>query len=168
MQRYFKYKIDNDVIYWKMLMKKFYLYIQIFLFYLILASPLLAKQSDFLKKGIELYKSKKFAKSKIFLERSLVYDPKSEESYLYLAKIFKHDDNQEEEEINLNNALLINPSNDEALYMLVILKIKQSDYETAKELIDKFALVCKSYCSKKKEIEDKLKKFTTENAKDKN
>ena len=45
------------------------------------------------------------------------------------------------------------------------MKIKQSDYEKTKELIEKFTLVCKSFCSKKKEIEEKMSKITPENAK---
>ena len=62
----------------------------------------------------------------------------------------------------------MNPQNDEALYMLTLLKIKQSDYNQAKKLIDKFVLVCKSFCSKKNEIEEKLKKLTPENEKNNN
>ena len=44
--------------------------------------------------------------------------------------------------------------------MLTLLKIKQSNYDRAKELIEQFDLVCKSFCSKKKEIQDKFKKLT--------
>ena len=77
-----------------------------------------------------------------------------------LAKIFYEQENDEEQEINLTNVLLLNPKNDEAIYMLVLLKIKQSDYNHAKELLDKFTLVCKSFCSKKNEMQDKFKKLT--------
>ena len=98
-------------------------------------------------------------------ERDLVFNPKSEKSYLYLAKIFNESNNDEELEVNLNNVLLINPQNDEAIYMLTLLKIKQSDYNRAKELIDQFIVICKSFCSKKNEIQEKLRKLTPENAK---
>ena len=84
----------------------------------------------------------------------------NQKSYLYLAKIFNKNNNDEEQEINLNSVLLLNPQNDEALYMLTLLKIKQSDYDEAKELIDQFILVCKTFCSKKNEMLDKLKKLT--------
>ncbi len=84
---------------------------------------------------------------------------------MYLAKIFNENDNDEELEVNLNNVLLINPQNDEAIYMLVLLKIKQSDYNQAKELIDQFILICKSFCSKKNEIQEKLRRLSPENAK---
>ena len=70
--------------------------------------------------------------------------------------------------LKLNNALLLNPQNEEAIYMLVLIKIEQSDYNEAKELINKFNLVCKSFCPKKKEIESKFKKLNPENAKDNN
>tara|TARA_Y100000590_G_C15184551_1_gene812554 strand:- start:136 stop:516 length:381 start_codon:yes stop_codon:yes gene_type:complete len=124
--------------------------------------------SEYLTKGIKLFEKKQFEESKILFERDLAFDPKSEKSYLYLAKIYSQIDNDEQEEINLNNVLLINPTNDEALYMLAIMRIEQSDYKGAKELINKFKLVCKSFCSKKNEIEEKLKKLTPENEKNNN
>ena len=64
--------------------------------------------------------------------------------------------------------MLLNPINDEAIYLLTLLKIKQSDYNQAKELIDKFYLVCKNFCSKKNEIYEKFKKLTPENEKNNN
>ena len=128
----------------------------------------ITKQSDYFDKGIELFQKKEFDESKILFEKDIVFNPKNEKSYLYLAKIFYKNNNDEEQEINLNSVLLLNPQNDEAIYMLTLLKIKQSDYNEAKELIDKFILVCKSFCPKKNEMQDKLEKLTPENAKDKN
>jgi tetratricopeptide (TPR) repeat protein len=125
----------------------------------------MAVQSNYFEKGIKLYQNKKFDESKIHFERDLVFNPKNEKSYLYLAKIFNEFNNDEELEVNLNNVLLINPQNDEAIYMLVLLKIKQSDYNQAKELIDQFILICKSFCSKKNEIQEKLRRLSPENAK---
>ena len=136
--------------------------LSIYLFLIVNAST---AQVDYFKKGIELYKKKEFEKSKFLFEKDIVFNPKNEKSYLYLAKIFVKNKNDEEQEINLNNVLLLNPQNDEAIYMLALLKIKQSDYSGAKQLIDKFNLVCKSFCSKKNEIEEKLNKLTPENAK---
>ena len=103
---------------------------------------------------------KNFEKSKIFFERDIVFNPKNEVSYLYLAKIFKEKENDEEQEINLNNVLLLDPLNDEAIYMLALLKIKQSDYDKSKELMDQFTLVCKTFCTKKDEIKKKFNKLT--------
>ena len=147
---------------------KIFLLIKIFVIYLFLISNGITKQSDYFDKGIELFQKKKFDKSKILFEKDIVFNPKNEKSYLYLAKIFNKNNNDEEQEINLNSVLLLNPQNDEAIYMLTLLKIKQSDYNGAKELIDKFILVCKSFCPKKNEMQDKLEKLTPENAKDKN
>ena len=52
-------------------------------------------------------KKKEFDKSKIQFEKDIVFNPKSEKSYLYLAKIFNENNNDEEQEINLNNVLII-------------------------------------------------------------
>ena len=143
-------------------------FIKILVIYLFLISGGAAIQSNYFEEGIKLYQNKKFDESKILFERDLVFNPKSEKSYLYLAKIFNESNNDEEFEVNLNNVLLINPQNDEAIYMLTLLKIKQSDYNQAKELIDQFIVVCKSFCSKKNEIQEKLRKLSPENAKNNN
>ena len=140
-------------------------FIKIFVIYLFLISGGAAIQSNYFEEGIKLYQNKKFDESKILFERDLVFNPKNEKSYLYLAKIFNEINNEEELEINLNNVLLLNPHNDEAIYMLTLLKIKQSDYNEAKVLIKQFILTCKSFCSKKDEIQEKLRKLTPENAK---
>ena len=125
-------------------------------------------KNEFFKEGKILFDKKEFKKSKFFFEKDIVYNPKSENSYLYLAKIFSENGNEDEQEINLNNVLLLNPQNDEAIYMLIILKIKQSDYNKSKELIEKFNLVCKSFCSKKNEINNKFNKLIPEYEKDYN
>jgi len=148
--------------------KKFIIIIKIFLVYLFLISGGSAKESNYFKKGIEHFQKKEFDKSKILFEKDIVFDPKSEKSYLYLAKIFSNNNNDQEEEINLNSVLLLNPQNDEAIYMLALLKIKQSDYSHAKELLDKFILVCESFCSKKVEIKKKFEKMNPENEKNNN
>jgi len=145
-------------------MKKIF-FIITFSIYLLLISGGMAVQSNYFEKGIKLYQNKKFNESKIHFERDLVFNPNNEKSYLYLAKIFNEDDNDKEFEVNLNNVLLINPQNDEAIYMLTLLKIKQSDYNQAKELIDQFILICKSFCLKKNEIQEKLRRLSPENAK---
>jgi len=149
-------------------MKNFFLLTKILVIYLFLISNVDAKQQDYLNKGINLFNKKEFDKSKILFEKDLVFDPKSEKSYLYLAKIFNKKDDEEQQEINLNSVLLLNPENDEAIYMLALLKIKQSDYDQAAELIDKFVLVCKSFCSKENEIREKFKILIPENAKNNN
>ena len=149
-------------------MKNFFLLAKILVIYFFLISGIDAKQQDYLNKGIKLFNKKEFDKSKILFEKDLVFDPKSEKSYLYLAKIFNKNNDEEQQEINLNSVLLLNPENDEAIYMLALLKIKQSDYDQAAELIGKFVLVCKSFCSKVNEIKEKFKILIPENAKNNN
>jgi tetratricopeptide (TPR) repeat protein len=143
-------------------------FIKIIFIFLLLISSAHSKESNHFEEGKKYFNNKEFDKSKILFERNLVFDPKSEQSYLYLAKIFMEKENIEEQEINLKSVLLLNPKNDEALYMLTLINIKKSDYNMAKELIDTFKLVCKSFCSKKEEIETKLKKMTPDNEKSNN
>ena len=47
--------------------------------------------------------------------------------------------------------------------MLTLLKIRQSDYDSASELIKKFDLVCDSFCVKKNEIQNKFEKIIPTN-----
>ena len=147
---------------------KIFFFIKLLIFFLLLISTAVATQSDYFTEGVKLYQKKKFDESKIIFERDIVFNPTSEKSYLYLAKIFNAKNNEEEEEINLSKVLLLNPKNDEAIYMLILLKIKQSDYNQAKELVDRFVLICKAFCSKNDEIKEKFKKLIPENAEIKN
>ena len=140
-------------------MKKIFFLIKIIIVYIVITSQSIGVESSYYTKGIKLFKNKEFDKSKILFERDIVFNPKSEKSYLYLAKIFNSKKEDKEEEINLNNVILLNPKNEEAIYMLTILKIKQSDYSDAKELIEKFDLVCESFCSKKSELKSKFSKL---------
>ena len=149
-------------------MKKYLFLIKLFLIYLLLNANGISKELDFFTLGLKHFKNKELDKSKIFFEKDLVFNPKSEKSYLYLAKIFDLRKNEEEQEINLNNVLLLNPKNDEAIYMLTLIKIKQSNYDEAKKLVEKFILVCKSFCSKESEMQNKLKEFSSKNEKSNN
>ena len=132
------------------LINKKYFFIGIIIVYFFLTFSVVSKESNYFSEGIKLYNKKEFSKSKVFFEKDIVFNPKSENGYMYLAKIYLQESNDEEQETNLNNVLLINPQNDEAIYMLTLLKIKYSDYDKAKELIENFDLICKSFCSKKK------------------
>ena len=67
--------------------------------------------------------------------------------------------------LDCKNALLINPNNSEAVYMLANVNIRKSDYDKAKELIQKYILVCKNDCSKKTELKEKFDKIVPKNEK---
>ena len=123
---------------------------------------------NYFNEGLTFYEKKELDKAKFKFEQDIVFNPKNEKSYLYLAKIFNKKDNDQEEEINLTNVLLLDPQNDEAIYMLIMLKIKQSDYEESKDLIKRFELVCKDFCWKKPEILKKFDKLSPNDEKDKN
>ena len=116
----------------------------------------------FFKEGLKLYEKKEFDKAKFKFEQDLVFNPKSEKSYLYLSKIFNKQNKKELEKRNLKSAILINPKNEEATYNLAVLKLKESDFLGSKQLVEQLLIFCKDYCQKseklKIEIEDSLKK----------
>ena len=150
------------------IMKKNYFFIKIIFIYLFFNANVFAIKSEYFDKGLLFFNKNEFEKSKIYFEKDIVFNPKSENSYLYLAKIYNNKENEAEEEINLNNVLLLNPQNDEAIYMLIILKIIQSDYTKTKDLIKKFNLVCDNFCFKKDEVQLKFDKLIPINEKDNN
>ena len=102
------------------------------------------------------YDEKKYDESKFLFQRNIVFNPKDENSYLYLAKIFKQEKNDSLEENNLDTVLLLNPKNEEAIYLLTLLNIKNSNFLKAKELINTLNSVCEKMCSSKLELESKL------------
>ena len=140
-------------------MKKEIIYILIIAF--LLPNFLYAK-SNYFQEGIVLYKKKKFNEAKFKFEQDLVFNPKSESSYLYLSKIFNKQDKKVLEEQNLNAVILLNPKNEEAIYYLAKLKLKTSDYKKSKELNARLKSICKNFCIQsdklKVEIENLSKK----------
>jgi hypothetical protein len=99
---------------------------------------------------------KDFEKSKFYFEKDIVFNPKSENAYLYLAKIHEKNNNKKKQEINLNNVLILNPKNEEAIYMMMKIKISESDFLETDILLKKFELICTSLCSKKSEIKKEI------------
>ena len=140
-----------------MIKKKFYILIILFL----IPNVLLAK-SKYFNEGVNLYKKNKFEDAKFKFEQDLVFNPKSELSYLYLSKIFNKQDKKDLEEKNLNTVILLNPRNEEATYNLAKLKLFSSDYQKSRELNKRLKLICKNFCKQsdklKVEIEDLSKK----------
>ena len=124
-------------------------------------SNLIAK-SNFFQEGVILFNDKKFEAAKFKFEQDIVFNPKSELSYLYLSKIFNKQENKNLEEQNLNTVMLLNPKNEEAIYHLAKLKLSVSDYNKSKELNKRLKSICNNYCDKsnklKTEIENLSKK----------
>ena len=120
---------------------------------------------NFFEEAKKKFEKKDYEKSKFLFQRNIVYNPKNAESYLYLAKIFKTEENQEEEEKNLDTTLLLEPNNEEAIYMLINIQLDKSNFDKANTLMDRFTSVCKKMCNKKKEISKSLQDFEANNAK---
>ena len=131
------------------------------LIFLFLTNFLYAK-SEYFNEGVNLYNEEKFKEAQFKFEQEIVFNPKSELSYLYLSKIFNKFDKKELEEQNLNTVMLLNPKNEEAIYNLAKLKLASSDYKKSKELNKRLSSICNKFCNKnnklKIEIENLSKK----------
>ena len=78
---------------------------------------------DFFDTAKALFEKEKYEESKFLFQRNLVFNPKHSESYLYLAKIFQIQEDEIKLEKNLNSALLLEPNNEEAMYLLINIEI---------------------------------------------
>ena len=137
------------------LMNKFLI---VFLF-CIFSTNLFSKESDnYFKKGQDYYNKKNIEEAKLNFEKDIVRNTKNIKSYLYLAKIHKKKDNSLEFEKNLKTVLLLDPKNEEALYSLAKLKLKESDYTQSKKLILQSLTFCKNYCEELKKLKIELEK----------
>ena len=114
---------------------------------------MLLGKSEYFKDGVNLYNKNKFEDAKFKFEQDIVFNPKSELSYLYLSKIFNKQKKTNLEEQNLNTVMLLNPNNEEAIYFLARLKLNSSDFKKSQELVNRLKLVCKKFCTQS----DKLK-----------
>jgi len=119
--------------------------------------------SSFFEEGKEKYNEKKYKESKFLFQRSIVFNPKDSGSYLYLAKIYNSEDNKKEEEKNINTVLLLNPKNEEAMYMLIEIELERSNYSKVNELAKNFSKICSTLCDKKTLILESLKNLEPKN-----
>ena len=136
--------------------------ISIFFILLNLTNSVLA-ENTFFKEGKTKFNEKKYEESKFLFQRSIVFNPKDQDSYLYLAKIYNFEDNRIEEQKNINTVLLLDPKNEEANYLLMELEIKKSNYLKVKELAEKFSKICDKLCDKKHLILESLKNLEPKN-----
>ena len=63
----------------------------------------------------------------------------------------------------METTLLLDPANEEAMYMLIKIKLKKSNYSEVEDLKEKFVIICKDLCDKTKEINDTLKNIEPKN-----
>ena len=118
---------------------------------------------NFFNKGLKLFKDKKYEDAQFMFERSIVFNPKDSNSYLYLAKIYNVKEDEEKEEKNLEATLLIEPDNEEAILMSMKIALKKSNYSKVKKLSETFNKICKKLCEENKDILDTLANIEPKN-----
>ncbi len=135
-------------------MRKLFLSILLLSFFLTIKGH---TKENFFEEAKKNYENNKMEVSKFLFQRNIVFNPKDANSYLYLAKIYNHEENEKEEIKNLNTALLLSPDNEEAMYMLINIKLKKSNFVEVRNLTKKFVIVCSKLCDKTSDIEERLK-----------
>ena len=138
-------------------MIKIFYYLIIFLF--VSQNNLLAK-SQYFEEGMSLYKKNKLEDAKFKFQQDIVFNPKSELSYLYLSKIFNKQDKKNLEEQNLKTVMLLNPKNEEAIYNLAKLRLNSSDYVKSKKLNEKLQSICVNFCDLSNELKIEIENLS--------
>jgi tetratricopeptide (TPR) repeat protein len=131
--------------------------------FLFFSANIVLSAENFFNEALKLYQDKKYDDARFMLERNIVFNPKHAKSYLYLAKIYNHEENQRKEEYNLDTALLIEPNNEEVILMLMKIALKKSNYSKVNDLSKTFTKVCKKICNENDEIQKSLKNIEPEN-----
>ena len=123
-----------------------------------------ANENNFFKEAKDLFDNEKYEDSKFLFHRNIVYNPKDSESYLYLAKIFKIEEDKRQEEKNIKTTLLLDPKNEEAMFLLIDMELERSNFSKADELSKDFKKICVKMCEKIASIESRLKDFERKDA----
>ena len=132
-------------------------------FFLVVSSNLASSKENFFDEALKMYQDKEYDDARFLLERNIVFNPKDAKSYLYLAKIYNHEENQRKEEYNLDTALLIEPNNEEVILMLMKVALKKSNYSKVKDLSQTFIKVCEKLCDENDGIQKSLKNIEPQN-----
>ena len=143
-------------------MNKF-LKLTIVIFLTALHSTHALSKNDFFSEALKLYENKKYEDARFLFERNIVFNPRDVNSYLYLAKIYTHEEDRRKEEYNLETAILIDPNNEEVLLMLMKIALKKSNYLKVRNLSKTFIKVCSNLCDQNNEIQDSLKNIEPKN-----
>ncbi len=118
---------------------------------------------NYFNKAKELFDKGKIKESKFLFQRSIVFNPKHSKSYLYLAKIYKVEENESEEIKNLNTTLLLEPDNEEATYLLIEIELKRSNFSEVKNLRNNLKEICSLLCEKISSINERLDDIESKN-----
>ena len=135
-------------------MKK--LFVSILLLCVFISTSVYAKE-NFFDEAKNKYDEKKIEDSKFLFQRNIVFNPKHAQSYLYLAKIYNSEENERKEIKYLKTTLLLEPDNEEAMYMLIDIELKKSNFSEVKKLTKNFIIICSTFCDKTKSINERLK-----------
>ena len=141
-------------------MKKFIFYILLFFVFFNIESK---TKENFYDKAKSMYDEKKMEDSKFLFQRNIVFNPKDAKSYLYLAKIYNFEENEIQELKNLKTVLLLDPENEDAMYMLIEIELEKSNFSEVKDLTKKFNIICSNLCNKTKTINERLKNTEAKN-----
>ena len=134
------------------------IFILIILFFGIAFSSI-AEKNNFFDEAKMLFEEEKYEESKFLFQRNIVYNPKNAESYLYLAKIFDLEENKSEQEKYINSTLLLEPKNEEAMYLLIDIELKRSNFSKVEILKKDFNKICLTMCEKLALINSRLKEL---------
>ena len=135
----------------------------LFLIFLLSFNSISVAEDKYFNEGLQLFNEEKYEDAKFFFERSIVFDPKASESYLYLAKIYEVEKNSKKEEKNIETTLLLDPTNEEALLMSMRIALEKTNYSKVKSLSETFSRVCKKLCNEKNEIIETLNNLEPKN-----
>ena len=141
-------------------MKK--LFVSILLLCIFISTEVYAKE-NFFDEAKNKYDEKKLEDSKFLFQRNIVFNPKDAKSYLYLAKIYNSEENERKEIKYLKTTLLLEPDNEEAMYMLIDIELKKSNFSEVKKLTKNFTIICSTFCDKTKSINERLKNIEAKN-----
>ena len=117
------------------------------------------KTNKYFLEGEKFFLANNFKEAKILFEKDIVFDTKNVKSYLYLSKIHQNLKNQIEEEKNLKTALLLDPKNEEGLFLLTKLYLNEGDFKLAEKEYNLLKTICKSFCNKLENLELQILKF---------
>ena len=143
-----------------MIKKLNYLFVFLFLINIFNVSK---GNENFFEEGLKLYNNEKYEDARFMFERSIVFNPKDSNSYLYLAKIYNIKEDQKKEEKNLEATLLLEPDNEEAILMSMKIALAKSNYSKVKKLSKTFIKVCKKLCKENKDVLETLANIEPKN-----
>ena len=121
-------------------------------------------KENFFEEAKNKFDEKKLNDSKFLFQRNIVFNPKHSKSYLYLAKIYKLEKNEKKEIKNLKTVILLDPQNEEALFMLIDIEIEKSNFSEVNNLIKDFRIICLNLCNQIVTINKRLKNIEAKNA----